>query len=325
MAVYTVLDREEIAAVTHRYGVGPLLDYAPIADGIENSNYFVRTDSSKGDGEDTDALAGEYVLTIFEELGPDELQDYHRLTTLLHQHGIPCPYPLRDIDGSTACSVEGRPASLTPRLPGEHPRNPEPAMCAQMGAILGRIHVATMNSSMDFEGRRSWRWLREIAAQVRPHVSTEEQGRIDLLIDGLMPELEQAGLPRAVIHGDLFKDNALFDRGQLSGVLDFYSAGSGFLLFDLAVVVNDWCSDDAGALQPALLEALLQAYDAVRPREAAEHQRWTHMLQLAAGRFWISRLYLRHVPSSHRPGSLVASRDPSRYRAILEHRLSLGA
>lgn len=324
MAVYTVLEREEIAEFVSAYGVGPLQDYAPIADGIENSNYFVQTDASKCDGEDTEALAGAYVLTIFEELSPAELGDYHRLTTLLHEHAIPCPYPLRDVDGRTWREVEGRPASLTPRLPGTHPNAPTPEQCAQMGAALGRIHAATLGSALDFEGRRSWRWLREIASQVRPHLGAEEQALMDGLTGTLMPKLESASLPRAVIHGDLFKDNALFDRGQLSGVLDFYSAGTGFLLFDLAVTVNDWCSDATGALMTEHADALVAAYHAQRPLTSAEREHWNSMLRVAAGRFWISRLYLRHVPSSHRPGALVASRDPSRYRAILDRRCSQG-
>ena len=324
MAVYTVLEREEIEAVARAYGVGPLLEYTPIADGIENSNYFLRTDASRADTEDTSPLPGQYVLTLFEELGPEELADYHRLTILLHQHGVPCPYPLRDVDGRSWRELQGRPASLTPRLPGGHPRAPDAGQCAQVGEMLARIHLATQGSGLEFEGRRSWAWVRRIAGEVRPHLAADEQALLDRLTGELMPALEAAGLPRAIIHGDLFKDNALFDRGQLAGILDFYSAGTGFLLFDLAVAVNDWCSQASGALDQALAAAMLEAYAARRPLAEAERRQWPAMLQLAAGRFWLSRLYLRHVPGSHRPGALVASRDPSRYRAILDDRLQRG-
>ena len=97
-------------------------------------------------------------------------------------------------------------------------------------------------------------------------------------------------LPRGPVHADLFRDNALWEDGRISGVVDFYFAGVDCFLYDVAVCANDWCLDGAG-LQAERLRAFLGAYNAVRPFTAHERAAWLAMLRAAALRFWLSRLY----------------------------------
>ena len=54
-------------------------------------------------------------------------------------------------------------------------------------------------------------------------------------------KLESLELPRAVIHADLFRDNVLFHDGEIAAVIDFFDAGTDYLILDIAVVINDWC------------------------------------------------------------------------------------
>jgi homoserine kinase type II len=97
-------------------------------------------------------------------------------------------------------------------------------------------------------------------------------------------------LPSGLIHGDLFCDNALFDDGQLTGIIDFYNACDGAFIFDLAVTVNDWCSVSNGLLDPERAHALMQAYCQKRPITANEMDDWAGALETAALRFWMLRL-----------------------------------
>ena len=142
---------------------------------------------------------------------------------------------------------------------------------------------------------------------------------LDLLVQ---PRASRARL--GPVHGDLFRDNALFDDGQLSGVIDYYFAGVDALLFDVAVCANDWCLVDHAAdrrLEQTRSRAFLDAYAQVRPFTAAEREAWPTLLRAAALRFWLSRLHDFHLP---RPGELVHAHDPEHFRDILALRAGMG-
>lgn len=121
-------------------------------------------------------------------------------------------------------------------------------------------------------------------------------------------------LPQGVIHGDLFRDNVLFVDNRLSGLLDFYSANTGALLFDLAITTNDWCCEN-GAINTDKLTALLAAYQSLRPLEALEKHHWKIQLRAAALRFWLSRLEHQLYP---RPGDLIQQKDPLVFKQLLQ-------
>jgi len=125
--------------------------------------------------------------------------------------------------------------------------------------------------------------------------------------------------PRGAVHADLFRDNALFaglpGRERLSGVFDFYFAGVDTFMFDLAVVINDWCVDlDAGQLDEARAQALVSAYLAERPVAGAELRLLPALRRAAALRFWLSRLSDWHLP---RPASLLQPKPPTHFERVL--------
>jgi homoserine kinase type II len=304
LAVYTPVSDAELRDWLRRYSVGALVGFEPVATGIENSNYFVVT------------TQGRYFLTLFERLPADELPFYLELMAHLARHGIPCPAPIADLSDHYLQALNGKPAVLVTRLPGRSLEAPAAEHCAELGALLGRMHLAARSFPAYLENPRGPKWWRLAAQQVAAFLDSAKQG---LLQDELA---FQAGhrfpdLPRGPVHADLFRDNALFEEGRISGVIDFYFAGIDCLLYDLAVCANDWCLGPRCSLDAARTGALLCAYQAVRPFTPLEREAWPIMLRAAALRFWLSRLYDYHLP---RPGMLVHAHDPEHFREILELR-----
>lgn len=159
--------------------------------------------------------------------------------------------------------------------------------------------------------------MRTTASRLLSKLEADEQR---LLNDELAcQEQQQTVLPDGVIHADLFRDNVLFGEGRLMGMIDFYTASNGPLIFDLAVTVNDWCVDESGEIDPSRYKALLQGYASERTLSAQELEAWPIMLRRAALRFWLSRLVELHFP---RPGEMALIKDPGEFRRILELRVA---
>jgi len=312
LSVFTPVSESQLAAWLRDYAVGSAVALEPIAAGIENTNYFATTSQ------------GRYVLTLFERLPAAELPFYLDLMAHLARHGIPCPAPIADLNDRYLSSLNGKPAALVTRLEGKSIENPGAAECAELGALLARMHLAARSYGGYLENPRGPRWWRAAAPELRPFLDAP---RAALLDEELRFQAQHrfADLPRAAVHADLFRDNALFAGARLSGVIDFYFAGVDCFIYDLAVCANDWCLADPRhdrRLDECRTLAMLGAYAAVRAPQAEERRAWPVMLRAAALRFWLSRLHDKHLP---RPGELVKVHDPEHFRDILAQRAAPGA
>src|SRR5512132_3931961 len=279
MSVYTTVSPDELDAWLARYTLGALVEMAPIAAGIENTNYFVTTER------------GRFVLTLYERLPSDELPFYLNLMAHLARCGVEVPAPAPDRTGALFSVLNGRPAGLVARIEGEPVTTPTDASCAAVGDALARMHVAAQRYRARLTNRRGPAWWRQAARAVRPFVTAEQN---DLLQSEVRFQtgFGKVKLPRGAIHGDLFCDNVLFADGRVAGIIDFGFAATDFFAYDLAIAVNDWCIADAatGALDAARTKAMTRAYHAVRPLTDDERIQWTALLRAAALRFWVSRL-----------------------------------
>ena len=314
MGVFTQVPEQTLNSAMQRYGRGALVAWEPTPHGIENSNFFVTTEDSSGHRH-------EWVLTFLEQ--PPSSTGLETLARLARA-GLPVPAPVPTSGGDLVPRVDGHPTLLAPRLRGAHPLEPEPEQCAAIGRFLGRMHRLTA-ALPGPEHPRNLLWLER---GWRTHGRRLGHADSDLMrqaLDGIISAMGRRDwqlLPAGIVHGDLFRDNALMDGGTLTGVIDFHHAARAPLLFDLAVVANDWCiagdrlagdrragdrqaedlsqtGTQAARIGPEPLEAhldeactasLLQAYGAERALTDAERWFWPVMLSLAALRFWIARL-----------------------------------
>jgi homoserine kinase type II len=317
MAVYTEVPVEAAAALCSHLGLGRLTSLQGIRSGIENTNYYVGTER------------GQWVLTLFERLSRAELPYYLRLMQHLAKAGIPVPAPQGDSSGELLHELAGKPASIATRLPGSHRLAPSAEHCAQLGAMLARLHVAAASFELQQPHLRGLAWWRETVPVVLAHLPPSQGAQAALLQEELhfheawAESAAGRSLPSGPIHGDLFRDNVMFDDtagdDRLCGLFDFYFAGTDHLLFDVAVCLNDWCCDLAsGRLDEARSVEFVRAYDAVRPLAPAERRLMPALLRAAAFRFWLSRLWDAVLP---RPAAVLTPKDPVHFERILRQRI----
>jgi homoserine kinase type II len=323
MAVFTEVSPGEAGELVRRLQLGELRELRGIQGGIENTNYFLTTEQ--------DGTRREYVLTLFERLTSEQLPFYLYLMKHLARRGIPVPDPhglasrggADDPDGQLLHHVCGKPAAVVDRLRGASVLDPQPAHCAAVGAMLARMHLAGRDYARSQPNLRGLAWWNETVPVVLPHITPEQATllRSELAFQNhVAASSAYAALPRGPIHADLFRDNVMFEDGQLTGFFDFYFAGVDSWLFDVAVCLNDWAIDLAtGANDAPRAQAFLDAYAAVRPLAGAERALLPALLRAGALRFWISRLWDFHLP---REASLLQPHDPSHFERVLRQRVA---
>lgn len=313
MAVFTPVSEYDARALLAHFDLGDLVSLRGITAGIENTNYFLMT------------TRGEYVLTIFEVLTHAQLPFYIELMHHLASRGVPVPQPQTLRDGSRLTSLHGKPCAIVTRLPGGYEPAPGVPHCKLTGATLARAHLAAQDYPLQQPNLRGLAWWTETAPKVLPFL---EPAQAQLLTQELAAQQQAAQtpawqtLPCGPAHCDLFRDNVLFagtfENPVMGGFIDFYFAGCDTWLFDVAVSVNDWCIErETGEFVPALVQAWLEAYAAIRPFTDAEREVWPTMLRAAALRFWLSRLYDFYLP---RPAQSLKPHDPRHFERVLQAR-----
>lgn len=316
MAVYTEVGGDEVGALLSRLGLAGLSALRPIAAGIENTNYFVDLVGGAG-----------YVLTLFERIEREDLPGYLGLLAHLGAAGLPVPVPQADPSGATLFTLAGKPAALLTRLPGAHCPAPDLHHCEQVASVLARLHLAARNASGVHEHQRGLAWWQATVPLVLPHLDADQAALLgdELAYQQQVAQADAARtLPRGPIHADLFRDNVLFDglpgHEKLTGLLDFFFAGTDTWLFDIAVCLNDWCTDLAsGRLDEQRAAAFMTAYGRERALTPSEHRLLPAMLRASALRFWLSRLWDLHLP---REAELLAAHDPSHFERLLRERIA---
>ena len=307
------LDADSLAKFLARYDVGEPVAWRAVSHGIENSNYFVSTSAA-------DAARAEWVLTVLEQ--PSNAGSaYVPLLDLCHLAGLPVARVVRTSAGGALQTLRGKTAMLAPRLPGAHIEQPTVAQVRQLGCFIGDFHRATVDPGFAVPRYpRDQRWLRDRASATGGLLPNSEQRLVRECVDRVTIMLDHRDigeLPTGVVHGDLFRDNLLFEGAELTGVLDFHHASFGYLVYDLAVAANDWCGAPDGALDRERAAALVTAYHRQRPLTKLEQHLFPGFLLYAGLAFWLSRLVVALRVDAAPPSRY---KDPNEFKAIVAHR-----
>jgi homoserine kinase type II len=301
MAVYTEVTDVDLASFLLEYEIGEMMSFKGIAEGVENSNYFLQTDQAS------------FILTLYEKrVDPADLPFFLGLMDFLAVQGILCPTPIHGRDGSALRQLCGRPAAIISFLSGISPRRIHLRQCAPLGQALASFHIA----SEAFEQNRpnslsvdAWRPLFERSAARAHEVQNGIAGEIEAELAFLEANWP-SGLPSGVIHADLFPDNVFFLNDNVSGLIDFYFACTDFLAYDLAICLNAWCFETDGSFNITKARHMVRAYRRTRDVQAEEMEALPVLLRGSALRFLLTRL---HDWIFHPEGAMVTPKNPLEY------------
>jgi homoserine kinase type II len=300
MAVYTEVSFEDLERLLEQYEIGQPLSFKGIAEGIENSNFYLQTDR------------GAFFLTLYEKrVAAEDLPFFIGLMEHLAGGGVNCPLPVKTKDGRALVTLNRRNAAIVTFLTGISLRRPDAAHCASAARVLAGLHKAQTGFALSRRnalGPAGWRPL----AEAIHDADTIEDG-LTALIANALDELVAGwpmDLPGGVIHADYFPDNVLFVGNEVGGVIDFYFACNDAFAYDLAIMLNSWCFELDGSYNITKGQAVINAYRAARGLSDAEIAALPVLMRGSALRFLLTRTYDWLNPD---PNALVRLKDPREY------------
>ena len=311
MSVYTTLTLQEVQDFAAPYGL-KAADLIPIQGGIQNTNYFMVCENGQ-----------QFVLTIFEEMDERGAGELVPVLEHLGKSGLAVPVPLQH-HGKAIHSLKGKPAQIAPRMQGEHPMPASLGQAQAIAAAQAQMHVALRDFPLERAAYRDHAYWRQVSREIKPTLDAADTALLNNLL-GLYDALSAMypDRPKGFIHSDLFRDNTLFEGDALQGILDFYELNKDELLFDIAITLNDFCTDyPAVTLNEEKAVAFLKAYESVRPLTADEKACLELYLAMAAGRFWMMRLQVAQKNAAEgRTGGDILQKNPNEMRNMLIERL----
>ena len=303
MAVYTSLNSNDAEDFVKNYNIGSLISFKGISGGVTNSNFFIQTDHQ------------EVVLTIFEELVASELNFYFEFMHHLSEHGFSCPNPIQDKEGIIVQTLRKKPAALLTKIPGKVHEEINENQLRALGFALAKMHELSKSFNGHKENNRNLSWMKKTYQSISDCLNDSVKNLIseELIYLQDLP----SDLPKGIIHADLFRDNVLFEDDTIGGIIDFYYACTDYFIYDIAIVINDWCTNNDGSINRTRQEIFLEAYDKNRVLKQKEYDALGGYLRLAAMRFLLSR-YRDQL--SKKEAELNQPKDPLFFQEILSLR-----
>ena len=307
MAVFTKLDEKEINDFIKLYNIGNLEKYDGIIEGIENTNYKIVCGGNP------------YILTIFEKrVNEEDLPFFINLKLYLSSNDFKCPQPIKNKSGEIVNPIKNKKAVIISFIEGSKIDLPDEDECKEVGRMIGELHNLTVNFKQKREnslGIKEWKILFDKCQK-------KNDERFDEIIIDLENEIKflekswPSNLPSGIIHADLFKDNIFFKDKKIVGIIDFYFSCYHFLLYDISIVINDWCFDKSGnVFKDKFFKAIVDGYKTKRNLNMDEINSFNILLRAASVRILITRLYDYIF---HPKDAVVVKKDPYQYHNILK-------
>jgi len=303
MAVYTKINKRDISSINNQFEIGKIIDFNGITKGIENTNYLLKTKKNK------------FILTIFEKrVSNKEIPFFMRLMEILHGSNINCPKPLKNKNGSYLIKLRNKTACVVSFLNGKDKIKLNSKNCFAVGKMIAKIHQATKNIKISRKNSMGIKELGPLLKSIK--FKSKKFSNLEKFLTNNLNDIKRnwpLGLPKGIIHGDLFIDNIFFKKDKLSGVIDFYFAANDIFMYEIAICINALCFDQKNSkfkLNKQKISELIKGYESVKKISYKEKKSLNILCRGAAIRYLLTRLFdYSNTPKT----ALIKIKDPNEY------------
>ena len=315
MAVYTTLTNKDVLSLSNNYQLDKVIKFGGIKKGIENTNYFLKTDKKK------------FIITIFEKrVRKKDLPFFMNLMDELNQKKIMCPKPLKNKKGKYLSTIKNKSACIVTFLKGKDKSHLDYKNCFDVGKNIAKFHKVTSKINLYRENSMS---VRKLAGLLKSIKFKSIKRTLDLksALNKNLRDIKRVwpkNLPKGIIHGDLFLDNIFFDKNKFSGFIDFYFSSNDYLMYEIAICINALCFDKKKGkfvMNSQKIKNLINGYESVRILSKKEKNSLNVLCRGAALRYLLTRIYdYFNTPKT----AFIKIKDPNEYlqKLIIHNNLS---
>jgi len=282
MAVYTKLEHQEVRQFLEQYNINNFKDYKGITEGIENTNYLIKTSEQ------------DYILTIYEKrVDENDLPFFIKLLSYLSENKFPCPKPIANKNNEKINRIKNKNAALVTFLNGQSKNKITSEECFEIGKITAQLHEITKKFDINRKNNLSIEnWESIFEKTIKQKIDLDESiiKKTKNYLNFLKDKWPK-NLPQGIIHADLFPDNIFFTNNKVSGIIDFYFACNDFFAYEIAICINSLCFDNNSTFNMTKAKNLIDGYTSIRTLSEDEKKYLPILSMGAAMRFFLTRLY----------------------------------
>jgi len=282
MAVYTKLEHPEVEQFLEQYNINNFKDYKGITEGVENTNYFIKTSEQ------------DYILTIYEKrVDENDLPFFIKLLSSLSDNRFPCPKPIANKKNEKINKIKNKNAALVTFLNGQSKNKITSEECFEIGKITAQLHEITKKFDINRKNNLSIEnWESIFEKTIKQKIDLDESiiKKTKNYLNFLKDKWPK-NLPQGIIHADLFPDNIFFTNNKVSGIIDFYFACNDFFAYEIAICINSLCFDNNSTFNMTKAKNLIDGYTSIRTLSEDEKKYLPILSMGAAMRFFLTRLY----------------------------------
>ena len=282
MAVYTKLEHQEVRQFLEQYNINNFKDYKGITEGVENTNYLIKTSEQ------------DYILTIYEKrVDENDLPFFIKLLSSLSENRFPCPKPIANKNNEKINKIKNKNAALVTFLNGQSKNKITSEECFEIGKITAQLHEITKKFDINRKNNLSIEnWESIFEKTIKQKIDLDESiiKKTKNYLNFLKDKWPK-NLPQGIIHADLFPDNIFFTNNKVSGIIDFYFACNDFFAYEIAICINSLCFDNNSTFNMTKAKNLIDGYTSIRTLSEDEKKYLPILSMGAAMRFFLTRLY----------------------------------